>query len=78
MTDLYEKLRSSGLLLPPNDESGGHLPPVRRGPVLPVIRLNIRELKMYGVMERERGERERERERGRERERRGEREKGRE
>ncbi|XP_019854910.1 PREDICTED: pre-mRNA cleavage complex 2 protein Pcf11-like [Amphimedon queenslandica] len=46
VSDLYEKLRSSGLLLPPDGEAGSHPPPVRRGPALPMIRLNIRELKM--------------------------------
>ena len=69
MSDLYEKLRSSGLLLPPDGVAGSHPPPpVRREPALPVIRLNIRDLKMYGEREREReregGERESERERG--------------
>ena len=47
VADLYEKLKSSGLL--PEKDGGAPPPPpppTRRIPMLPLIRLNIKELKL--------------------------------
>ena len=44
VADLYEKLKTSGLL--PEKDGGAPPPPTRRIPMLPLIRLNIKELKL--------------------------------